>query len=113
MRVGNYGWRNREGAHDNVTSRPLAYQPRPIRSFEYGAQRGVRFTGGLCIAALGSAPRFAARYFFADYSGRLWSLALTIDAAGEARASERREHTAELGGNAMWTISSFGVRRRR
>jgi len=105
----NYGWRNREGAHDNVTSRPLAYQPTdPI--FEYGRGDGVSVTGGFVYrgARLGSAYR--GRYFFADYSGRVWSLALTIDGSGEARASDRREHTAELGGNAMLgQISSFGV----
>ena len=57
---------------------------------------------------LGAAYR--GRYFFADYSGRVWSLALTVDAIGEAQASDRREHTAELGGSAvLGTISSFGV----
>jgi hypothetical protein len=40
----------------------------------------------------------------------VWSLALTIDATGEAQASDRREHTAELGGaSVLGFISSFGV----
>jgi hypothetical protein len=40
----------------------------------------------------------------------VWSLALTIEPSGEARASDRREHTAELGGSAMLgNVSSFGV----
>ena len=57
---------------------------------------------------LGAAYR--GRYFFADYSGRLWSLAVTTDGTGEGRASDRKEHTAELGGSAvLGTISSFGV----
>jgi hypothetical protein len=58
---------------------------------------------------LGAAYR--GRYFFGDFvSGRLWSVALTIDAEGEARAHDRREHTAELGGRAvLGNISSFGV----
>ena len=67
-------------------------------------------TGGFVYrgARLGAANR--GRYFFADYSGRVWSLALTIDGSGEARASDRREHTAELGGRAIvGNISSFGV----
>jgi glucose/arabinose dehydrogenase len=106
----NYGWRNREGTRENVTSRPLAYLPPTDPIFEYGRIDGVSVTGGFVYrgARLGSAYR--GRYFFADYSGRVWSLALTIDGSGEARASDRREHTAELGGSAMLgQISSFGV----
>jgi glucose/arabinose dehydrogenase len=106
----NYGWRNREGAHDNVTSRPLAYQPATEPIFEYGRGDGVSITGGFVYrgARLGSAYR--GRYFFADYSGRVWSLALTIDSSGEARASDRREHTADLGGSSvLGFISSFGL----
>ena len=78
--------------------------------FDYGRSDGISVTGGFVYrgARLGSAYR--GRYFFADYSGRVWTLALTIDGAGEARASDRREHTAELGGNAvLGFISSFGV----
>ena len=105
----NYGWRNFEGTRENVTSRPLFSSPtNPI--FEYGRSDGVSITGGFVYrgARLGSA--FRGRYFFADYSGRVWSLALTIDGSGEARASDRREHTAELGGSpVLGTISSFGV----
>ena len=42
----NYGWRNREGAHDNVTSRPLAYGPPTDPIFDYGRSDGVSVTGG-------------------------------------------------------------------
>jgi glucose/arabinose dehydrogenase len=106
----NYGWRNREGAHDNVTSQAPAFFPLIDPVFEYGRGDGVSVTGGFVYrgSRLGAANR--GRYFFADYSGRVWSLALTIDGAGEARASDRREHTAELGGPAvLGFISSFGV----
>ena len=105
----NYGWRNFEGTRENVTSRPLYSAPTgPI--FDYGRNDGISVTGGFVYrgARLGAAYR--GRYFFADYSGRVWSLALTIDAAGEARASDRRDHTAELGGTpVLGNISSFGV----
>jgi glucose/arabinose dehydrogenase len=105
----NYGWRNFEGTRENVTSRPLFSSPtNPI--FEYGRSDGVSVTGGFVYrgARLGAAYR--GRYFFADLSGRVWSLALTIDGSGEARASDRREHTVELGAGAMLgSISSFGV----
>ncbi|MEO5739377.1 MAG: PQQ-dependent sugar dehydrogenase, partial [Vicinamibacterales bacterium] len=105
----NYGWRNREGTLPNVTTRQLfSSATEPI--FDYGRSDGISVTGGFVYRGtrLGASNR--GRYFFADYSGRVWSLALTIDPSGEARASDRREHTAELGGTAMLgTISSFGV----
>jgi glucose/arabinose dehydrogenase len=106
----NYGWRNREGAHDNMTSRPLAYQPTTDPIFEYGRNDGVSVTGGFVYRGTRLGAAYRGRYFFADYSGRLWSIALTLDGNGEARASDRRDHTAELGGNAMLgQISSFGL----
>jgi len=106
----NYGWRNREGTLENVTSRPLAYQPATDPIFDYGRGDGVSVTGGFVYRGARLGAAFRGRYFFADYSGRVWSLALSIDGAGEARASDRREHTAELGGSqTLGTISSFGV----
>jgi glucose/arabinose dehydrogenase len=105
----NYGWRNREGTLDNVTSRPLFSTPTdPI--FDYGRGEGVSVTGGFIYRGSRLGAAYRGRYFFADYSGRLWSLALIIDGSGEARASDRREHTAELGGGSvLGFISSFGI----
>ena len=106
----NYGWRNREGMHDNVTTRPLAYQPATEPIFEYGRSDGVSITGGFVYRGTRLGASFRGRYFFADLSGRVWSLALAIDGAGEAQASDRREHTAELGGGTvLGNISSFGI----
>ena len=108
----NYGWRNREGAHDNVTSRPPAFLPLVDPIHEYDHSVGASITGGYVYrgSALGSTYR--GRYFFADYvSGRIWSLGFTIDpATREARASNVTEHTAELGGTSVTgNISAFGV----
>jgi len=107
----NYGWRNREGAHDNVTSRAPAYQPLTDPILEYGRAEGASITGGFVYrgSRLGAANR--GRYFYADYiSGRVWSVALSINASGEATASDRREHTTELGGRAVvGNVSSFGI----
>jgi glucose/arabinose dehydrogenase len=107
----NYGWRNREGAHDNVTSRAPAYQPLIDPIVEYGRSDGGSVTGGFVYrgSRLGAANR--GRYFYADFiSGRVWSVALAIGATGDATASDRREHTAELGGGAvLGNVSSFGV----
>jgi glucose/arabinose dehydrogenase len=105
----NYGWRNREGAHDNVTSAPPAYQPLIDPIFEYGRSSGQSVTGGFVYRgqALGSAYR--GRYFFADFvSGRVWSVALAVNpASGEASASDLIEHTSEL--EPLGNVSSFGV----
>ena len=38
----NYGWRNREGAHDNVTDRPPAFLPLVDPIVEYLARGGLR-----------------------------------------------------------------------
>jgi glucose/arabinose dehydrogenase len=104
----NYGWRNREGAHDNVTSLPPAFQPLVDPIFEYPHPTGFSITGGYVYrgAALGAAYR--GRYFFADFvSARIWSIALTINPnTGGATASDLREHTADL---APGSVSSFGV----
>ena len=106
----NYGWRNREGAHDNVTSLPLAYLPATDPIFEYGRNDGGSITGGFVYRGARLGATYRGRYFFADYiSRRIWSIALTVDANGEARASDRIDHTAELGGaGVVGNISSFG-----
>jgi glucose/arabinose dehydrogenase len=111
----NYGWRNREGAHDNVTSRPPATMPLVDPIHEYDHSTGQSITGGYVYrgSALGSA--FQGRYFFADFiQGRVWSLGLIVDpATGEARAGNLMEHTAEMGGfSTLGNISSFGVDQR-
>jgi glucose/arabinose dehydrogenase len=105
----NYGWRNREGTLDNVTSRELFSQSTdPI--FDYPRSDGISVTGGFVYRGTRLGPAYRGRYFFADYSGRVWSLALAIETSGEARASDRREHTTELGGSTvLGFISSFGV----
>lgn len=108
----NYGWRNREGAHDRVTSLPPAFTPlvEPIHEYDHGT--GQSITGGYVYrgAALGNA--FQGRYFFADFiQGRVWSLALAIDTGTrEASASNVTEHTAALSNaGQLGNISSFGA----
>jgi glucose/arabinose dehydrogenase len=108
----NYGWRNREGAHDNLASPPPAYLPLVDPIHEYDRNSGQSITGGFVYRgrALGSA--FRGRYFFADFiQGRVWSIALTVNPSdGEARASDLIEHTNELGGvDQLGNISSFGI----
>jgi glucose/arabinose dehydrogenase len=107
----NYGWRNREGAHDNITTQPPAFLPLTDPVFEYGRASGQAVTGGYVYrgARLGA---FRGRYFFADYvASRVWSVALIVDpGTHEATAVDLRDHTTELGGSAFLNgISSFGV----
>jgi glucose/arabinose dehydrogenase len=106
----NYGWRNREGAHDNVTNLPAAYLPlvEPIHEYDHSA--GQSITGGYVYRGAALGATYQGRYFFADFiQGRVWSIALTIDSAGEARSSNVLEHTAELGGSQLGNISAFGT----
>ena len=107
----NYGWRNREGAHNNVISLPPAFTPLVDPIHEYDHSAGSSITGGFVYRGTALGPMFRGRYFFADFiRSRVWSLALTIDASGEAQASDVREHTAELGGaGELANVSSFGI----
>ena len=108
----NYGWRNREGAHDYITSRPPAFTPLVDPIFEYDHTVGASITGGYVYRGTGLGADYQGRYFFADFiRGRVWSIALTVDqATGEARASGLREHTSELGGtDQLGNVSSFGT----
>lgn len=108
----NYGWRNREGAHPNVTSLPPAYLPLTDPTFEYSHADGVAITGGFVYRGLALGPQYRGRYFFADFGlGRVWSLGLRIESGtGEAAFVDQLEHTSELGGTAtLGAISSIGV----
>ena len=109
----NYGWRNREGLHDNVTSRPAAYLPLVDPVYEYDHTVGQSITGGFVYRGGALPATYKGRYFFADFvAGRVFSIALTIDGNGEARASNPIEHTAELSASAPFgSVSSFGVDR--
>jgi Glucose / Sorbosone dehydrogenase len=107
----NYGWRNREGAHDHEMSLPPAYEPYTDPTFEYDHGRGKSITGGFVYRG-SNIPSMVGRYVFGDFvRGRVWSVALTIDpATGEASASDLREHTSEVNAGAeIKLISSFGV----
>lgn len=107
----NYGWRNREGAHDNVVTRAPAFTPLVDPIHEYNHSVGESITGGYVYRGKALGPSVRGRYFFADFvRSRVWSMALTIGSNGEATASDVREHTAALGGSAeLANVSSFGV----
>jgi glucose/arabinose dehydrogenase len=108
----NYGWRLREGTLPNVQSLPPAYTPLVNPILEYGRGDGGSVTGGYVYRGRALPSSFRGRYFFGDYFSRVWSIAVTVDpSTGEATASNRIDHTAELGGDARFGggISSFGI----
>lgn len=108
----NYGWRNREGNIDNITSPPPAYLPLTEPVFTYTHADGQSITGGVVYRGRALGPAYVGRFFFADYvAQRIWSIALDVNSSsGEATASDLREHTGEFGGaSAIGNISSFGT----
>jgi glucose/arabinose dehydrogenase len=107
----NYGWRNREGAHDHVTTIEPSIRPLVEPVFEYDHGVGRSISGGYVYRGT-AMPTDRGRYFFADFvTRRLWSIALTVNAStGEASASNLVEHTQEVGGSgAVGNVSGFGV----
>ncbi len=107
----NYGWRNREGAHNNVTSLPPGTLPLIDPIFEYDHATGHSISGGYLYRGA-TMPTMRGRYFFADYvDRRVWSIRIVVDpGTGEATAADLLEHTAELGGQgALGNISGFGL----
>jgi glucose/arabinose dehydrogenase len=107
----NYGWRNREGAHDNVTSAPPAFQPLVDPIHEYDHSTGQSVTAGFVYRGAALPVGYRGRYFFADFSrGRVWSIALSIAPSGDAQAGDLRDHTGALStAGSLGAISSFGV----
>jgi glucose/arabinose dehydrogenase len=107
----NYGWRNREGAHPHVGTRPPAYQPLTDPIYEYPRTQGQSVTGGFVYRGRLLGPAFTGHYFFADFvSGRVWSIPLSVTGTGEAAAGAVVEHTDALGGpSQLGNISSFGM----
>ncbi|HZB26460.1 MAG TPA: PQQ-dependent sugar dehydrogenase [Vicinamibacterales bacterium] len=107
----NYGWRNREGAHNNVTSVPPAFNPLVDPIHEYDHSTGSSITGGYVYRGTALGSEYRGRYFFGDFvRSRVWSVALTVDAGGEGRASDVREHTTDFGGTSqLANVASFAV----
>ena len=107
----NYGWRLREGLAPYLPDTPPAFLPLTDPILAYGHDDGRSVTGGYVYRGAALGGGYFGRYFYADFiAGRVWSVALSIDGAGEAAASAPVEHTAELGGSAaLGNISAFGV----
>ena len=108
----NYGWSIREGAHDNLTTRPPAFTPLVDPTAEYSHALGNVITGGVVNRGMGLGLPFWGRYFFADFGAkRIWSIGLTINPIShEATAGPFVEHTEALGGSdTIGNVSAFGI----
>jgi glucose/arabinose dehydrogenase len=106
----NYGWRNREGAHEHITTQAPSLAPFTDPILEYPRTSGKSITGGYVYRGRALGASYRGRYFFGDYvSGRIWSVGLAIDPqTREARVTNTIEHSAELS-PAATSISSFGA----
>ena len=106
----NYGWRNREGAHDHALEPPPAYGPLTDPMFEYDHGFGRSITGGFVYRGTANAA-MSGRYIFGDFiRGRICSIAVAVDGNGEGVASDLRDHSSEVSaGLSLRTISSFGI----
>ena len=107
----NYGWRNREGANDYITSRPPLFLPLVDPVLEYDHDAGQSITGGYIYRG-NAAPALNGRFFFADFVfGRLWSAAVAVNpSTREATFSDLVEYASAFRGDeGDVNISSFGV----
>ena len=106
----NYGWRVFEGSipNPNLPVEPPAYTPVTAPTFEYPRSDGGSVIGGFVYRGTALPEAMRGRYVFGDcVSGRIWSLAFSLDPVnGEGRLDGRVDHTAELGGP-FGCITSF------
>jgi glucose/arabinose dehydrogenase len=107
----NYGWRLREGRSTYDPRGGPAYAPLTDPIHDYDRTKGASVTGGYIYRGSALDAAYNGRYFYADFvDGRVFSIGLHLDEAGEATADDEREHTAELGGrDALGMVSAFGV----
>ncbi|RMG25242.1 MAG: hypothetical protein D6724_04590, partial [Armatimonadetes bacterium] len=94
----NYGWSVRESLHPFRTDRQPAYTPLTDPIFEYPHSEGLNITGGHVYRGTMLGCDYFGRYFFGDETGKLFSVALSIDPeTGEATASDFVDHTGDVG----------------
>ena len=90
----NYGWRVREGLHDNPANNDALPSGLTDPIFEYDHSQGQSITGGFVYRGSGLGSAYVGRYFFGDFvQGRLWS----IDPSALDLAASLQEYTAGLG----------------
>lgn len=105
----NYGWYLREGTIATPVVNPdrmPAYLPLTEPLADYPRTVGRTVTGGYVYRGSALPSFYRGRYFVADFFGGVYSVGLSIDAAGEARVADVLVHSAELGDPRL--IATFG-----
>lgn len=109
----NYGWRNFEGTVPYDNSVPPPYSPLTPPLLDYGRSSGVTVIGGVVNRrSIGAPDAYVGRYFYADFTGKVWSTRLVPDGTGGMIATDVIDHTADLsesGFQRPQSISAFGV----
>lgn len=105
----NYGWRMKEGLHDNIAGAAL-FTPLISPIHEYDHTTGQSITGGYMYRG-SLIPELRGRYVFGDFStGRIWSFAVATNASGEGALIDLVDHTSALQSPVpRLNVSSFGV----
>ena len=75
----NYGWRNREGAHDNVTNLPPAFLPLTDPIFEYDRSSGAVGHGRVRVPRDGARPGLCGPLLFRRLRCRARLVARPVD----------------------------------
>ena len=105
----NYGWRNREGANDNVTSLDPYFTPLTDPIWQYPHTEGRSIAGGYVYRGAALPASYRGRYFFGDFvSGQVWSVGVSVDPSGEGMVTDVLEHSIEIGA-ASGQPPGFGV----
>lgn len=110
----NYGWRMREGSipTPNVPPTTPAFLPLTEPLFDYPRPPtvGQSVTSGYVYRGSLLPDQFKGRYFAADFiSGTVVSVSLSVNpVTHDASVTGIFDHTAELGGEALGRIVSFG-----
>ncbi|TDQ11791.1 PQQ-dependent sugar dehydrogenase [Pedobacter metabolipauper] len=99
---GNYGWRIREGLHENAR---FPNDPDPKNSIDpitdYPHAEGISVTGGFVYRGK-KIPALYGKYVFADWMGPLWTLTDT------KKPQWNREKLSISHDAGYWQITSFG-----
>lgn len=89
----NFGWRQREGAHNTSLDGTPAFLPQTDPIHEYARGSAASITGGYVYRGHRMSADYRGRYFFADFiRGTVWSM--RVDGGV---ATDLIDHTAELG----------------
>ncbi|HEX8608588.1 MAG TPA: PQQ-dependent sugar dehydrogenase, partial [Pedobacter sp.] len=99
---GNYGWRVREGLHENARYNGDPAPKTPIGPItDYAHKEGISITGGFVYRGK-QIPALVGKYVFADWMGPLWTLTDT------KKAQWTREKLSISKDAGYWQITSFG-----